>query len=118
MNNIIKDIESEQIKKDIPLFYTGDTLELKIWVLEGAKKRLQSFEGVVISIKNRGLNSSFTLRKISYNNEGVERIFLLNSPVIQNINVKKRGDVRRSKLYHLRNRFGKSARIKEKLNKR
>lgn len=115
MNSIISEIESEQIKKNIPKFNTGDTLELKIWVLEGSKKRLQSFEGIVISIKNRGLNSSFILRKISYNNEGVERNFLLNSPSIQNINIKKRGDVRKSKLYYLRNRFGKSARIKEKL---
>lgn len=116
MNDIIKNIESEQIKKNIPKFFIGDTLKLKIWVLEGSKKRLQSFEGIVISIRNRGLNSSFILRKISYNNEGLERNFLINSPNIQNIEVKKRGDVKKAKLYYLRKKFGKSARIRQKLN--
>ena len=114
MSNIIKQIEEEQLKQDVPSFRPGDTLEVKVWVVEGSKKRLQAFEGVVIAIRNRGLHSAFTLRKIS-NGVGVERTFQTYSPLVAAIEVKRRGDVRRAKLYYLRERSGKSARIKEKL---
>ncbi|NIG99279.1 MAG: 50S ribosomal protein L19 [Buchnera aphidicola (Periphyllus acericola)] len=114
MNNIIKKIENEQIKKNIPKFNSGDTVEVQVWVIEGSKKRLQSFEGIVIAIKNRFLNSSFCVRKIS-NNEGIERVFQTHSKNIEKIFVKRKGNVRQSKLYYLRKRFGKSARIKEKI---
>ncbi|CUR53509.1 50S ribosomal protein L19 [Serratia symbiotica] len=114
MNNIIKQFEQEQIKKNIPIFNTGDTVEVKVWVVESNKKRLQSFEGTVISIRNRNLNSAFTIRKIS-NGEGVERVFQTYSTVINNIIVKRYGAVRKAKLYYLRKRIGKSARIKERL---
>ncbi|NEK83685.1 MAG: 50S ribosomal protein L19, partial [Pantoea ananatis] len=90
-------------------------VEVKVWVVEGSKKRLQAFEGVVIAIRNRGLHSAFTVRKIS-NGEGVERVFQTHSPVIDSIAVKRRGAVRKAKLYYLRERTGKSARIKERLN--
>ena len=116
MSNIINKIEKEQLKHNIPLFRSGDTVEVKVWVVEGSKKRLQLFEGVVIAIRNRGLNSAFTLRKIS-NNEGVERVFQTHSPIISSIIVKRNGDVRKAKLYYLRGRTGKSARIKERLIK-
>ncbi|CUX96053.1 50S ribosomal protein L19 [Candidatus Gullanella endobia] len=116
MNNIIKQIEQKQIKQNIPSFRPGDSLEIKIWVIEGSKKRLQSFEGVVIAIRNRGLHSTFTVRKIS-NGEGVERVFQIHSPVIDSIIVKRHGFVRQAKLYYLRKRTGKSARIKERLLK-
>ncbi|AEH39843.1 50S ribosomal protein L19 [Buchnera aphidicola (Cinara tujafilina)] len=114
MNRIIKSIESEYIKKNITSFYTGDSIQVKIWVIEGKKKRLQTFEGIVIAKRNRFLNSSFTVRKIS-NNEGVERVFKIHSPNIHEINIIKKGIVRRAKLYYLRDRIGKSARIKERL---
>ena len=117
MSNIIKQIEEEQLKQDVPSFRPGDTLEVKVWVVEGSKKRLQAFEGVVIAKRNRGLNSAFTVRKIS-SGVGVERAFQLHSPLIASIEVKRRGDVRRAKLYYLRDRSGKSARIKEKLGAR
>jgi len=114
MSNIIQVLETEQMKKDVPDFGPGDTLAVQVRVVEGDRERLQTFEGVVIGRRNRGLNSSFTVRKISYG-EGVERVFQLHSPIIAGIEVKRRGDVRRAKLYYLRERTGKAARIKEKL---
>ena len=114
MSNIIKQIEQEQLKQDIPSFRPGDTLEVKVWVVEGDKRRLQAFEGVVIAIRNRGLHSAFTLRKIS-NGVGVERVFQTHSPIIDSISVKSKGAVRKAKLYYLRERSGKAARIKERL---
>ncbi|MGP1930189.1 MAG: 50S ribosomal protein L19 [Arsenophonus sp. ET-YP4-MAG3] len=115
MNNIIKQLEQEQIKKNISSFHPGDTVEVQVWVVEGSKKRLQVFDGVVIAIRNRGLNSAFTVRKIS-NGEGVERVFQTHSSIINNVTIKRFGDVRRAKLYYLRKRSGKTARIKERLN--
>ncbi len=112
--NVIKEIEQEQIKTDIPEFGPGDTIAVQVRVREGQRERLQTYEGVVIAKKNRGLNSSFTVRKISYG-EGVERVFQTHSPLIAAITVKRSGDVRRAKLYYLRERSGKSARIKEKV---
>ncbi|MDG1073718.1 MAG: 50S ribosomal protein L19 [Methylophilaceae bacterium] len=117
MADIIKMLEEEEIArlgKDIPAFAPGDTLVVGVNVVEGTRKRVQAFEGVVISKRNRGLNSSFIVRKIS-SGEGVERTFQLYSPLIASIEVKRRGDVRRAKLYYLRERSGRSARIKEKL---
>lgn len=114
MTNLIQELESEQLKPDVPAFNTGDTVEVQVRVKEGTRERLQAFEGVVIGKRNRGLNSSFTVRKISYG-EGVERVFQTHSPLIANIKVKRRGDVRRAKLYYLRERTGKAARIKEKI---
>ena len=114
MSNIIKQIEQEQLKSNLPSFRPGDTLEVKVWVVEGSKKRLQAFEGGVIASRNRGLHSAFTLRKIS-NGVGVERVFQTHSPVIDSIVVKRKGDVRKAKLYYLRERSGKSARIRERL---
>ncbi|AHG59992.1 50S ribosomal protein L19 [Buchnera aphidicola] len=115
MPNIIQEIEKKQLKKNIPIFRPGDTAEVKVWVVEGSKKRLQSFEGIVIAIKNRCLNSSFTVRKIS-NGEGVERVFQTHSRGIEEIIIKRKGLVRKAKLYYLRTRTGKAARIKEKIN--
>lgn len=114
MSNIIKQLEQEQMKQDVPSFRPGDTVEVKVWVVEGSKN-VQAFEGVVIAIRNRGLHSAFTVRKIS-NGEGVERVFQTHSPVVDSIAVKRRGAVRKAKLYYLRERTGKSARIKERLN--
>ena len=117
--NIIEELENEQVAeavaggKEIPQFSPGDTLRVSVKVVEGSRERLQAFEGVCIARRNRGLNSSFTVRKISYG-EGVERIFPLYSPRIDSIQVVRRGDVRRAKLYYLRDRRGKSARIAEK----
>ena len=116
--DLIKTIEQEEIKrlgKTIPDFEPGDTVIVSVSVVEGTRKRVQAYEGVVIAKRNRGLNSSFIVRKIS-NGEGVERTFQLYSPLIASIEVKRRGDVRRAKLYYLRQRSGKSARIKEKLS--
>lgn len=115
--NIIQTLEQEEIarlNKDIPAFAPGDTVIVSVNVIEGTRKRVQAYEGVVIARRNRGLNSSFIVRKVS-NGEGVERTFPLYSPLIAKIEVKRRGDVRRAKLYYLRDRSGKSARIKEKL---
>ena len=114
MSNVIEQLEAEQIKTDVPAFRPGDTVEVQVKVIEGTRERLQAFEGVVIAVRNRGLNSSFTLRKVSHG-EGVERVFQTHSPQIQGIKVKRRGDVRRAKLYYLRQVSGKAARIKEKL---
>jgi large subunit ribosomal protein L19 len=118
--NIIEILEQEEIArlgKNIPEFYPGDTVVVGVNVVEGTRKRVQAYEGVVIAKRNRGLNSSFIVRKIS-SGEGVERTFQTYSPLIASIEVKRRGDVRRSKLYYLRERSGKSARIKEKLQLR
>ena len=115
--NLIQKLEQEEIARlarKIPEFAPGDTVIVKVQVVEGDKKREQAYEGVVIAKRNRGLNSSFIVRKIS-SGEGVERTFQLYSPLIAGIEVKRRGDVRRAKLYYLRQRSGKSARIKEKL---
>lgn len=112
--NIIQQLESEQIKAEIPAFKAGDTVTVQIRVREGERERLQSFEGLVIAKRNRGLNSSFTVRKISHG-EGVERVFQTHSPLIEQIKVKRRGDVRRAKLYYMRALRGKAARIKEKI---
>lgn len=117
MSNIIKALEEEQMKKDLPTFAPGDTVVVQVKVVEGNRERLQAYEGVVIAIRNRGLHSAFTVRKIS-NGEGVERTFQTHSPVVDSIEVKRRGAVRRAKLYYLRERSGKSARIKEKLAKK
>jgi large subunit ribosomal protein L19 len=114
---LIAQIEQEEIvrlNKTIPVFAPGDTVVVSVNVVEGERKRVQAFEGTVIAKRNKGLNSSFIVRKIS-NGEGVERTFQLYSPIIAGIEVKRRGDVRRAKLYYLRDRSGKSARIKEKL---
>ena len=115
-NKIIQAIESAQLKSDVPEFGAGDTLVVQVKVKEGNRERLQAYEGVVIAKRNRGLNSAFTVRKIS-NGVGVERTFQTHSPLVDSIEVKRRGDVRKSKLYYLRERSGKSARIKEKLAK-
>ncbi|MGK2897026.1 MAG: 50S ribosomal protein L19 [Candidatus Makana argininalis] len=114
MNNIINIIENKYINKNIPLFRTGDYIEVKINIKEGKKKRVQNFEGVVIAIRNRGINSSFTVRKISHG-EGVERVFETFSNIIRKISIKKHGIVNKSKLYYIRNRTGRSSRIKTKL---
>jgi large subunit ribosomal protein L19 len=102
------------MKPEVPSFAAGDTVVVQVRVKEGARERLQAFEGVVIAIRNRGLNSAFTVRKMSHG-EGVERVFQTHSPVIASIEVKRKGDVRRAKLYYLRGRTGKSARIREKI---
>ena len=117
MADIIKMLETEEIArlaKKVPAFAPGDTVVIGVNVVEGTRKRVQAYEGVVVAIRNRGLNSSFIVRKIS-SGEGVERTFQTYSPAIASIEVKRRGDVRRAKLYYLRERSGKSARIKEKL---
>lgn len=114
-NQIIQQIEEAQLKKDLPEFSPGDTVVVQVRVKEGTRERLQAFEGVVIAIRNRGLNSAFTVRKISHG-VGVERVFQTHSPLVASIKVKRCGDVRRSKLYYLRERSGRSARIKEKLS--
>jgi len=114
-NKIIAQLEAEQMNKDIPAFGPGDTVVVQVKVKEGNRERLQAFEGVVIAKRNRSLNSAFTVRKISHG-IGVERTFQTYSPLVDSITVKRRGDVRRAKLYYLRERSGKAARIKEKLN--
>ena len=114
MTNIIDDINAEQLNAGIPEFAPGDTIVVNVKVKEGNRERLQAFEGICIAKRNRGLNSAFTVRKISHGT-GVERVFQTHSPLIDSITVKRKGDVRRAKLYFLRGREGKSARIKEKL---
>ncbi|CAN7480080.1 50S ribosomal protein L19 [Pseudomonas sp. LjRoot71] len=113
-NKIIQQIEAEQMSKVIPTFAPGDTVVVQVKVKEGDRQRLQAFEGVVIAKRNRGLNSAFTVRKIS-NGVGVERTFQTYSPLVDSLAVKRRGDVRKAKLYYLRDLSGKAARIKEKL---
>ena len=118
--DLIQQLEQEEVArlaKNIPVFGPGDTVIVNVNVVEGNRKRVQAYEGVVISRRNRGLNSNFIVRKIS-SGEGVERTFQLYSPLIASIEVKRRGDVRRAKLYYLRERSGKSARIREKLPSR
>ena len=118
--NLIQQLEQEEIArlgKTIPDFAPGDTVVVQVKVKEGTRERLQAYEGVVIAKRNRGLNSAFTVRKIS-SGEGVERTFQSYSPLVASIEVKRRGDVRRAKLYYLRERSGKSARIKEKLTRK
>ena len=113
-NKIIQQIEAEQLKQDLPEFAPGDTVVVRVKVQEGTRTRLQSYEGVVIAMRNRGVNSAVTVRKIS-NGIGVERVFQVHSKIIDSIEIKRKGDVRRAKLYYLRGRTGKAARIKEKL---
>lgn len=113
-NEIIARIEAEQMSKELPDFSAGDTVIVQVKVKEGANERLQAYEGVVIAKKTRGLNSSFTVRKISHG-VGVERTFQTYSPLVDSVEVKRRGDVRRAKLYYLRNLSGRAARIKEKV---
>lgn len=115
MNKIIQQINEEQMNKDIPDLQTGDTVTVNIKVIEGDRERVQAFEGIVIAKRNRGLDSAFTVRKISHG-EGVERVFQTYSPIIDSIVIKRRGDVRKAKLYHLRDLRGRAARIKEKLS--
>lgn len=114
MTNIIDALEKEQFKTDLPKFGAGDTVVVQVKVREGNRERLQAFEGVVIAKRNRGIGSSFTVRKISHG-EGVERVFQTHSPLLDSVTVKRRGAVRRAKLYYLRGLEGKAARIKEKL---
>ena len=116
-NNIIAAIEAEQLKTDLPDFASGDTVVVQVKVKEGTRERLQAFEGVVIAVRNRGLNSAFTVRKMS-SGIGVERTFQTHSRQIESITVKRRGDVRQAKLYYLRELTGKAARIKEKLTRK
>ena len=114
MSNIIQQLEAEQMTREVPDFGPGDTLVVQVKVTEGTRERLQAFEGVCIAKRNRGLNSSFTVRKLSHG-EGVERVFQTYSPSVAEVKVLRRGDVRRAKLYYLRGRTGKKARIKEKV---
>ena len=114
MSKIIEQLDAEQMTREIPDFAPGDTVIVQVKVKEGQRERLQAFEGVVIAKKNRGLNSAFTVRKMSHG-EGVERVFQTYSHAIADIEVKRRGDVRRAKLYYMRERTGKAARIKEKI---
>lgn len=115
--NIIDQINAEQTEREIPEFSPGDTVIVNLWVREGERQRLQAFEGVVIARRNRGLHSAFTVRKISHGT-GVERVFQTYSPLIESIKVKRKGRVRRAKLFYLRNLEGKAARIREKLTAR
>ena len=115
-NKYIQQVESGQLREDIPEFSQGDTIVVQVRVVEGSRERLQPFEGIVIGIKKRGLRSAFTVRKIS-NGVGVERTFQAHSPIIGSIKVKRKGDVRQAKLYYLRELTGRAARIKEKLDK-
>lgn len=116
MTDIIRELENEQMEgRQLADFRTGDTVLVQVKVKEGNRERLQPFEGVVIAKRNRGLNSAFTVRKVAHG-EGVERVFQTYSPIIAEIKVKRRGDVRRAKLYYLRERSGRSARIREKVN--
>lgn len=114
MSNIIDQLNAEQLRTDIPDFSAGDTVIVKVRIKEGEREREQAFEGVVIAKRNRGLHSAFTVRKIS-NGVGVERVFQMHSPTVASVDVKRRGAVRRAKLYYLRDLAGKAARIKEKL---
>lgn len=115
MTTIIDELNAEQTGREIPDFAPGDTVVVNLWVREGERKRLQAFEGVVIARRNRGLHSAFTVRKISHGT-GVERVFQTYSPLIESIDIKRRGRVRRAKLFYLRDLEGKAARIREKLS--
>ena len=116
-NKIIQQIEQEQMNKQLPEFGPGDTVVVQVRIREGERERIQAFEGVVIGVRNRGLNSAFTVRKISHG-VGVERTFQTYSPLVAGVQVKRRGDVRQAKLYYLRNLSGRAARIAEKLGKK
>ncbi|MFK8015573.1 MAG: 50S ribosomal protein L19 [Gammaproteobacteria bacterium] len=113
-SNIIEQLDKENMNRELPDFRPGDTVVVQVKVKEGTRERLQAYEGVVIAIRNRGINSAFTVRKISHG-EGVERVFQTYSPTVDSVTIKRRGDVRRAKLYYLRERTGKAARIKEKI---
>ena len=113
-SNIIDELDKENMNREVPDFRPGDTVVVQVKVKEGSRERLQAYEGVVIAKRNRGINSAFTVRKISHG-EGVERVFQTYSPTVDSIKIKRRGDVRRAKLYYLRERTGKAARIKEKI---
>ena len=113
-SNIIDELDKENMNRDVPDFRPGDTVVVQVKVKEGTRERLQAYEGVVIAKRNRGINSAFTVRKISHG-EGVERVFQTYSPTVDSVTIKRRGDVRRAKLYYLRERTGKAARIKEKI---
>ena len=115
MSKIIQQLEAEQMNREIPAFTPGDTVVVNVKVKEGARERVQAYEGVVIAIKSRGLNSTFTVRKISHG-EGVERVFQTYSPAIESVQIKRRGKVRAAKLYYLRELEGKAARIREDLS--
>ncbi len=114
MNSLIDDINSEQLKEAIPQFYIGDTIRVSTRIIEGEKERIQAFQGTVIARKGNGLSETFSLHRVSYG-EGMERVFYLHSPRIASIEVMKRGDTRRAKLYHLRGKTGKKAKVKEKI---
>jgi large subunit ribosomal protein L19 len=114
MSNIVQQLEKERMSREVPDFKPGDTVVVQVKVVEGDRERTQAFEGVVIARSNRGVNSSFTVRKMSHG-EGVERVFQTYSPALSAIQIKRRGNVRRAKLYYLRERMGKAARIEEKL---
>ncbi|MGI9250221.1 MAG: 50S ribosomal protein L19 [Pseudohongiellaceae bacterium] len=116
-NKIIQQVEDQQMNRELPDFGPGDTIVVQVKIREGDRERLQAFEGVVIGRRNRGLNSSFTVRKISHG-VGVERTFQSHSPVVDSIKIKRRGDVRQGKLYYLRDLTGRAARIAERLDKR
>lgn len=116
MSKLIQEIDNAQMNREIPSFAPGDTVVVQVKVIEGQRERLQAFEGVVIAKRNRGVNSSFTVRKISHG-EGVERVFQTYSPLIKEIKVKRRGSVKRAKLYYMRERRGKAARIREKITR-
>ena len=113
-NKYLELVEKKQLRTDIPEFHPGDSVTVNVWVKEGSKSRIQAFKGFVLAIKNRGLNSAFTVRKMS-SGEGVERAFQTHSPIIESVVVERRAKVRRAKLYYMRGRTGKSARIKAKL---
>ena len=110
--NLINEIENKYIKQDLPDFQSGDTVKVNVRVTEGSRERIQAFEGIIIAINGKGINKTITVRKVSFG-IGVERIFPVHAPIVSNIEVQKKGKVRRSKLYFLRNRIGKSAKIKE-----
>ena len=114
--DIIREIESEQLKKDVPVFEIGDTVRVHVKIKEGARERIQVFEGTVIKRQNGGLRETFTVRRLSYG-VGVEKTFPVHSPVVEKIEVTRKGKTRRAKLYYLRDRVGKSAKVKEKINK-
>ena len=113
-NKYLELIENPQLRKDVPAFSSGDSVTVKLWVKEGSKSRIQAFKGFVLAIRNRGINSAFTVRKLS-SGEGVERTFQTHSPIIESITVERRARVRRAKLYYMRGRTGKAARIREKV---
>ena len=116
VQQIIRDIEAEQLKTDLPIIYVGDTVKVGVKIKEGEKFRVQPYEGVVISKRNGGINETITVRKV-FQGVGVERVFLLHSPRIDNIKVMRRGKVRRAKLYYLRNRVGKATRIQQRFDR-